>query len=131
MRTRAGVRARVAVLACCLVGLAACDQGPDGPREVLGTVTGDPALGAALLDVTWQGIQGVGGRGDTQAYAAAVAGAESRHRILLLHAGGGELRFSVQLSGAGGDAPAFTIVAAADTADRPLPATGLSVVLAR
>jgi hypothetical protein len=112
--------------------LSACDfGGPGGPAEVLGTVTGHPRLGAAVIDLSWDGVTSLEGRGSTQVYAAPVPGSTTRHRAVLVDATGGELRFTISLSDDRLDAPALTVVAAVGTDNLQLPVGDLRVVLER
>jgi hypothetical protein len=112
--------------------LSACDfGGPGGPAEVLGTVTGHPRLGAAVIDLSWDGVTSLEGRGSTQVYTAPVPGSETRHRAVLVDATGGELRFTISLSDDRLDAPALTVVSAVGTDNLQLPVGDLRVVLER
>jgi hypothetical protein len=115
------------------VALAACDLGgPKGPASVLGTLTGgEAALGAAVVELTWDGVTAFEGRATTQVYSAAVSGSPGRHRLVLLDATGGELRFTIQLQDDLLYAPVVTVVSAVGTDNLPLPLGGLRVVLER
>jgi hypothetical protein len=124
---RRGATALLGVLA-----LAACDLGgPRGPVRVAGTVTGDPALGAAVVELTWQGVKGFEGRGGTQLYSGAVAGSPTRHRLVLVDAAGGDLRFTIDLEDDLLQGPVATVVSAVGTDNLPLDAADLRVVLER
>ena len=125
-------RRRSFVLALLAALLGACDLGgPGGPAQVLGTVTGDPRLGAAVIEISWDGVTGLDGRGSTQVYSAPVTDRPNHHRAILVDAAGGELRFTIGLTDERLYAPAITVVSAADTANLPLPVGELRVVLER
>lgn len=112
--------------------LSACDLGgPGGPTQVLGTVTGDPQLGAAVIDLSWEGVTGLEGRGSTQVYSAPVSGSPDRHRAILVDAAGGELRFTIELTDERLYAPVLTVVSAVGADNLPLPVGDLRVVLER
>ncbi len=113
------------------VGLAGCDSGPSGPGMVAGTVTGDPQLGAVVLDITWRGIQGFEGLGATQAYSALVTDSENRYRVILVDPNGGDLRFGINVDDVYLEGPVVTVVFAAGTDDLPRSVAGLDVLLER
>ena len=112
--------------------LSACDLGgPEGPAQVLGTVTGDPQLGAAVIELSWEGVTGLEGRGSTQVYSAPVAGSPSLHRAVLLDAAGGDLRFTIHLTDDRLHAPVVTVESAVGTDNLPRTLADLRVVLER
>ena len=120
----------VLLAAFALVGCDA-DEGPTGPASVLGTITGSGTLGAAIVDLSWDGVLAFEGRGDTRVYSAAVAGEGDRHRLVLVGPAGGDLRFTIQLEDDRFYAPVVSIVSAVGSDNRPLPVDGLRVVLER
>ena len=125
-------RPRALAAAVLAAGLGACDLGgPGGPAEVLGTVTGDPGLGAAVVDLSWDGVTSFEGRGSTQAYSAPVSGSPNRHRVVLVDAAGGELRFTIGLEDERLNAPVVQVVSAVGTDNLPLSVSDLRVVLER
>ncbi|MSR21078.1 MAG: hypothetical protein EXR91_08875 [Gemmatimonadetes bacterium] len=111
--------------------LAACDLGPSGPGTVTGSVTGNPALGAVVLDVTWPGVVGFEGRGSTQVYSAAVTGSPDRHRVVLVSPTGGDLPFAIAVDDVYLETPVATVVEAVGTDNLALSVGGLRVVLER
>ena len=111
--------------------LAACDTGPSGPGTVVGTVTGPPDLGAAVLDVVWKGVQGFEGRGSTQAYSAPVAGEVDRYRLVLVAPSGGDLSFSIEVDDVYLEGPVVTLVDATDASNEPRSVADLEVLLER
>jgi hypothetical protein len=109
----------------------ACDTGPSGPGTVSGTVRGSAALGAVVLDVTWVGVQGFEGQGQTQVYSAPVAGDPDRYRVVLIDPVGGELHFGIDVDDVYLEGPVVTVVSAADADNQPMGVAGLSVGLER
>jgi hypothetical protein len=97
-----------------LLVIAACDSGPSGPGSLIGRVTGE-SLGGVVLEVTGAGIRGFEGRGNTQAYAAPMAGRENMHRVLLIDPQGGEILFEILVDDVGMDDPVMVVVSAAGT----------------
>jgi hypothetical protein len=125
-------RKPLAVLALLVATLsAACDSGPDGPGVLPATVTGAPNLGAAVLEVTGNGIEAFEGSGDTQAYSASLGGEPARHRVVLVSSVGGALHFGIRVVDRGSVAPVITVVSAADADNVPLPPGGLQVNVER
>lgn len=132
MSARPAARLFRAVLGTLVVAVpAACDLGPRGPSRVSGTVTGNPLLGAVVLDLTWQSVRGFEGRGSTRVYSAPVAESPHRYRVILVDGEGGDLRFSIDLEDARLNGPVVTVVEAAGTNNEPLPVGDLRVVLER
>ncbi len=130
MRRARGPRRTGWVLVAAIL-LAGCDLGPSGPSRVLGTVTGNPGLGAAVVEVTWQGVTDFEGRGSTRVYAARIPGTTDKYRVILVDPVGGDLRFTVVLEERRLDGPALAVVSAAGTNNLDLPVGGLRVVLER
>lgn len=124
-------RALVVLTVAATVVLTACDTGPDGPGTVTGTVTGASDLGAAVLDVSWRGVQGFQGRGGTQVYSAPVPDEADRYRVVLVGPSGGDLGFGISVDDVYLEGPVVVVVEAADTANRPRPSGDLRVVLER
>jgi len=124
--------ARLALASAAAAALAGCDLGgPSGPAQIVGTVTGDPFLGAAIVELSWEGVRAFEGREDTQVYAGAVPGSTDRHRMVLVGPSGGELRFRIDLEDDRLYGPVVTLVSAVGTNNLPLPTSGLRVVLER
>ena len=125
-------RVRLGLLA---VGLAVvttgCESGPDGPGNLTATVTGPASLGAVTLEVIGEGIRGFQGLGDTRAYGALVSQQSERHRVVLIHPSGGELRFEIQVDDRRAPVPSITVVAAAGTDNRPRTGGDVSVQIER
>ena len=113
------------------LGVAACDLGPDGPSTATGRITGHPALGAAVLDVTWPGAVGFEGRGSTQVYAAAVAGSPDRWRVILISPEISDLAFAAKIETSLLEAPTITVVEAANIGNHAVDVGPLEIELGR
>ena len=125
-------RARSAACWVLTLGLAACgDLGPDGPSTVTGRVTGHPALGAAVLDVTWPGVVSFEGRGSTQVYAAAVPGSPDRWRVVLISPAISDQPFAAKSQSSRFGAPEITVVEAANIGNHAVDVGLLQVSLER
>jgi hypothetical protein len=114
--------------------VAACDSGPKGPGTLPATVTGSQALGAVVLDITGDGIEGFDGEGDTQAYSAvlgAQTGQPARHRVVLVSASGGSLHFGIRVTDRGSVVPTATVISAATPGNLVIPPAGLQVNIER
>jgi hypothetical protein len=127
---RSPLRAATALIALAL-STAACDLGPDGPSAATGRITGHPALGAAVLDVTWRGVVGFEGRGSTQVYAAPVPGSPDRWRVVLVSPGISDLPFTVNVESSLLEAPTITVVEAANIGNHAVDVAPLAVHIER
>ena len=121
----------LAAIAALALSATACDSGPDGPGVVAGTVTGPADLGAVVLDVVWNGIQGFEAHGSTQVYSAPVAGEVGRHRVILVGPTGGSLSFGILVDDLYLEAPVVTVVEAVATDDLARPVGNIQVLLER
>jgi hypothetical protein len=117
------------------LGLVACDLGPDGRSTITGTISGHPALGAAVLDVTMRGVISFEGRGSTQVYFAPLpgtsAGSPNRWRVVLISPDISELPFAMDVESSLLEVPAITVVEAANIGDLPVNVAELKVALER
>ena len=109
---------------------AACDSGPKGPGTLAATVSGAPTIGAVVLEITGDGIEGFEGQGDTQAYSASLGGEPVRHRVVLVSASG-SLHFGIRVTDRASVSPSAAVISAAGTDNVPVPATGLQVNIER
>ena len=128
MKTR--LRLGAASLALVL-SVAACDLGPDGPSTATGRITGHPALGAAVLEVTWRGVVGFEGRGSTQVYAAPVAGSPDVWRVVLLSPQISDLPFAVNVESSIMEVPTITVVEAVNIGNHDVDVAPLEVSIER
>jgi hypothetical protein len=124
-------RARAAISLALGLSVSACDLGPDGPSTATGRITGHPALGAAVLEVTWPGLVGFEGRGDTQVYAAAVPGSPDRWRVVLVSPVISDLPFTAKLESSLLAAPTITVVEAANIGNHPVDVGPLEIEIGR
>jgi hypothetical protein len=129
MRLQGRIRVTAKLLgALCLPPLVtACDLGPDGPATVTGRITGHPALGAVVLEVTWRGIVGFEGAGSTQAYSAASPTSPDSRRVVLVAPDISELPFAVDVESPLA-VPTVTIVEAVNIGNLPVDVSRLRVV---
>jgi hypothetical protein len=111
--------------------VAACDSGPKGPGALSATVNGSQTLGAAVLEVTGDGVEGFEGQGDTQVYSASLGGQPVRHRVVLVSASGGPIHFGIRVTDRGSVVPAATVLTAASTANVTIAPAGLTVAIER
>lgn len=129
-RARRTPARRVARVLLAAAALAACDMGSEGPGAVTARITGEPSLGAVVLDITWTGVEGFGGLGNTRAYWARVEGSPDRYRVVLLDPVGGELGLTIEVQDVRGRVPIVTFVSAADVENRVLPVSRLKMRIA-
>jgi hypothetical protein len=101
----------------------ACDSGPSGPGELIGTLqTPGPILGGAVLEVVGKGITGFSGSGGTRVFSAATA-TENTFRVVLLAQLPSELQFRVSVEDKGAKKPSVSVVKVVSGENLPLPAT--------
>ena len=132
MTRRPAVRALAAIgLLSSTIGLVACDLGPDGRSTITGTISGHPALGAAVLEVTMGGVISFEGRGSTQVYFAPLAGSPNRWRVVLVSPSISQLPFAMEVESSLLEVPAVAIVEAANIGDLPVDVSELKVALER
>ncbi len=113
---------------------AGCDSGPKGPGTLSATVTGPQMLGAVLLEISGDGIEGFEGQGDTQAYSASLGvqpGEAARHRVVLVSASGGALHFGIRVMDRASVAPTATVISTATPANLVIPPAGVQVNIER
>jgi hypothetical protein len=127
---RSAPRATTALIALAL-STAACGLEPDGPSTATGRISGHPALGAAVLDVTWKGVVGFEGRGSTQVNAAPVPGSPDRWRVVLVAPAISDLPFTVNVESSLLEAPTITVVEAANIGNHAVDVAPLAVHIER
>lgn len=103
------------------LALAACgDDGPSGPGILEATVTPPEglALGAAALQISGEGIQGIREAGDTRLFVSSVGATD--YRVVLVDPTPGELAFDVEVDDVGAAPPSATLTSAADGDNQPV-----------
>lgn len=105
-------RTRRAVLLLSGLLLAACgDGGPTGPGTLTGLVKSGPIpVGAIVLQISGQGIDGFSALGDQRLFHSQVE--PGLHRVVLVGSTLGDFTFTVSVQDVGGPLPAITIVEA-------------------
>lgn len=120
-------RTGAALLLAMAVALGGCDSGPSGPGTLRGTLEPAPetSVGAAVLAIQGDGVEGISADGTTRVFAAGPDGS-GHFRALLVSTGSAEepLRFRVDVRDLGAPPPAVTIVELADLRNDPLPSNG-------
>ena len=103
------------VLLAALSPLAACDSGPSGPGDLTAVVTAPSGgVGAVILQVQGQGIQGFVGAGATEVLSNPM-GSEGAFRVVAVNEGTGTLQFRVQVDDLGAELPTASVISAAGT----------------
>ena len=104
-----------AALLAALSLLTACDSGPSGPGDFTAVVTAPSGgVGAVILQVQGQGIQGFQGAGATEVISNAT-GADGTFRVVAVNEGTGTLQFLVQVQDRGVELPTASVISAAGT----------------
>lgn len=126
MRVPGGVLAFLAVA----LAVGACDDDAGGPGTLQARVDpGDAAVGAAVVEVSADGVQGFEAAGQVRMYSGETSGGRFHRVVLVGPRGGGELRFRIRVEDVSADPLPAYVVAAADTANRPI--VGLSEMRVR
>ena len=103
------------VLLAALSPLVACDSGPSGPGQFTAVVTSPSGgVGAVILQVQGQGIQGFAGAGATEVLSNPM-GSEGTFRVVAVNEGTGTLQFRVQVEDLGAELPTASVISAAGT----------------
>jgi len=103
------------VLLAALSPLAACDSGPSGPGEFTAVVTAPSGgVGAVILQVQGQGIQGFVGAGATEVLSNPTGG-EGTFRVVAVNEGTGTLQFTVRVQDRGAELPTASVISVAGT----------------
>jgi len=124
-------RLLAALAVACATLVTACDSGPKGPGTMAATVNGSPTLGAVVLDITGDGIQGFEGQGDAMAYSGSLGGQPARYRLVLVSASGGAIHFGIRVADRASAAPVVTVISSASTSNVTVPPAGLKVDIER
>lgn len=121
-RRRGGLLVMLAMVPA-LVLLGGCDRDRASPGVVEAVVEGPAApYGAAVLEVSGQGVEGVVEVAGTRIWSREVE--QERIRFVVIQPGEGPLVFGVRLADRDGPAPTFTIVELADSDDGNVVPTG-------
>ncbi|RMH12659.1 MAG: hypothetical protein D6701_13250 [Gemmatimonadetes bacterium] len=109
--------ARLLGVAAALLVAAACgDGGPSGPGNLEASVDGGSlALGAAVIQVTGQGITGFGGAGGTRVFSNQTG--PTTHRVVVVGQTPGRLNFTIAVEDRGAGLPTLAVVEAVDGAN--------------
>jgi len=103
------------VLLVALFPLAACNSGPSGPGDFTAVVTAPSGgVGAVILEVQGQGIQGFVGAGATEVISNPM-GSEGTFRVVAVNEGTGTLQFRVRVGDLGAELPTASVIGAAGT----------------
>lgn len=127
----ARTRVRVCLVLVAGLLLGACDDGPSGPGTFTARVQApaDRPAGAAVIEISGEGIDGFRGSGSSQVFGRTVRvpteeSREGLYRVVVVAPAGSELRFEVEMEDVALSFPAATLVSVADTADAEIAATG-------
>jgi len=107
--------------------LVGCDSGPKGPGafsatlEILG-----PPVGAAIIDVTGEGVRSFAGTGDTQVFHDVRDVTAGSHRLIVVSASG-TLGFVMQVDRVEAGPPVATVIDATGTDNQPRGPSGVEV----
>lgn len=123
-------RRLVVALVIAPVLVAGCDSGPSGPGHLSARTSG-PTLGAVVLEVEGQGIEGFSARGSSRVYSAPVEGRSGVYRVIVLSPDAGSLPFEIDVEDMGMEGPVITVVSAADGANVAMPASEVAVTVER
>lgn len=105
---------------------AACDSGPSGPGSLEVFVTGE-GIGGALLQVDGAGVRGFEALGDTRIYSSPDARLPTRHRVVVITPGSGEMRFSMTVDDVDMETPQVTVLQATRADNRPVTPSAVTV----
>ena len=113
-----------------VLALGGCGDGPRGPGPVSATVEGSAPLGAAVLEVTGDGITGFQGSGSTRTFDASVG--PGVYRVVVVGTNPGALPFRILVEDRAGALPSAALVSAVDGSNVPFSTvSGLSVRVVR
>lgn len=131
MRRRWGFRTVVLAL---LAWGAACSDDPEGPGTVEMVVRGPVPLGAAVVELVGEGIEGVdqAAVGWSELVPVAPQGSTPVHRLVVIQEEPGDLVVRLRVRDVQAVQPVTTVVEATDQADAPLPSlSGVEVSIRR
>lgn len=112
----------IGLIALALLAIS-CDAGPDGPGDIVGSVTSPGApLGGVVMEVVGGGVEGFSGAGGTKLFWAPQS-TQNVYRVVVIGESGSDLEFTVSVKDRGGRMPRATVVGAVDLQNLPLPVT--------
>lgn len=121
---------RAVALAALLVPIVGCDTGPSGPGTLQVVVTGE-SLSGVLVQIDGPGIGSFSALGDTRIYAADDPELSTRHRVVLITPGSGELRFSMEVADVEMEGLGVTVLQATRADNRLVSPSAASVRIVR
>lgn len=118
---------RIALVVVAALGAGACDDDPSGPGTLTGWVVSsvDEPAGAAVIEITGEGIEGFETSGSSRVFSQTVRPpteeeGEGLYRVVVVAPAGSALRFDVRVEDVAAGAPTATLVSVADTANEPI-----------
>lgn len=119
--------ARIALVVAVALGAGACDDDPSGPGVFTGRVasSADEPAGAAVIEITGEGIEGFEALGSSRIFSRTVQApteeeGEGLYRVVVVAPAGSALRFGVRVEDVAVGVPTVTLVSVADTANEPV-----------
>lgn len=118
---------RIALVVAVALGAGACDDDPSGPGVFNGRVasSADEPAGAAVIEITGEGIEGFEASGSSRIFSRTVQApteeeGEGLYRVVVVAPAGSALRFGVRVEDVAMGVPTVTLVSVADTANEPV-----------
>lgn len=124
---------RILALTLLIVG-AACSDDPDGPGTVDLVIRAPVPLGAAVVELVGEGIQGMEqpAQGWSELVPLAPDGTTPVHRVVVIQEEPGQLTVRLRVTDVQDVRPVTTVVEATDAADEPVtPLSQVEVVIRR
>lgn len=129
--TRSGVLVWAALALAVVLGAAACSDDPSGPGTFTARFAGpaDTPAGAAVVEVTGEGIEGFRAAGSGSIFSRTVRlpteqTPEGLYRVVVVAPSGSPLTFDVDMEDVALGFPAATVLSVADTANAVIAAPG-------
>lgn len=123
---------RALVVAASMAG-AACSDDPDGPGMIDLVVRAPVPLGAAVVELVGEGVEGIDqpAVGWSELVPVAPSGSTPVHRLVVIQEEPGELVVRLRVADVQDVRPVTTVIEATDQADAPLPSLSDVEVLIR
>lgn len=122
---------RMALVLAVVLWAGACDDDPSGPGTFDARVLSpaDEPAGAAVIEITGEGIEGFEASGSSRIFARTVRApteenGEGLYRVVVVAPAGSALRFRVRVEDVAAGPPTATLVSVADTANHPVGSPG-------